>query len=633
MRPDFTPIRPAAVQWLGDTPHAPAYQDSYCMPGRGLQESRAVFIDGNALPQRFAALKPRELFVIGETGFGTGLNLLLAARCFLDHAPPDAELELFSAELHPLQRADLERAQPRGAGLSALYATLLEAYPPPVAGHHLIRLHPRIRLVLMLGDATHCWHRCRAEVDAWFLDGFAPARNPAMWQAPLFAALADRSRPGASFSTFTAAACVRHGLAQAGFVVERVAGFAGKRHRLMGHRPGHAERRFVRCGHALVAGAGLAGAATARALAERGWQVSVCDPAGIAQGASGNLAGVIHSSASAHMTAQNRFYQQALIHALGRLRSMGFPASRDDGALNGVIQQAADARMAIKLRQAIVAGTWPECLFEDLGADRVLFHGTGYLRPARWCQALLAHPAIELQSSALRGFRLEPQLRAMLEDHGRTHEQAADALFVCMAEASRQLAELAWLPLKLIRGQVSYVQATAVSRCWSQAICHAGYLTPAVDDLHCVGATFDARRHQPELDLDDDRINLEQLREQLPDHWQALGGESIRIMDRRAAVRCQTPDFLPLAGPVADPSERPHRLIPTVYLNLAHGSRGLTHTPLCADLVADQASGLSPFPDTELIEALAPERFILRRRRREPGWTVSRPDHPDPHGV
>jgi len=117
-----------------------------------------------------------------------------------------------------------------------------------------------------------------------------------------------------------------------------------------------------------------------------------------------------------------------------------------------------------------------------------------------------------------------------------------------------------------------------------------------------------------------DQTNLEQLREQLPRHWQALGGEAIEIVDRRAAVRCQTPDFLPLAGPLADPGELPHRIVPDVYLNLAHGSRGITHTPLCADLVADLASDLTPFPDAELINALAPERFILRRRRREPDW-------------
>jgi len=621
MNPDFIPIRTATLEWQGETPRSQIHQDSYFMPGCGYEESQAVFIVGNALSQRFSALQPGELFVIGETGFGTGLNLLLAARCFLDHAPAEAHLELFSAERYPLTAADLARALPDLPELADLHGALLQGYPPPVAGHHLIHLDPRIRLVLMLGDATERWHQCRAEVDAWFLDGFAPARNPDMWTPELFSALAARSRPGTSFSTFTAAAAVRRGLSAAGFEVERLAGFGGKRHRLAGRRPGQAERRFVRIGKALVAGAGLAGASTARALAERGWQVTVCDPAGVAKGASGNLAGVVHTSASAHMTAQNRFYQLAWLHALRRLRQMGFPANADAGALSGVIQHAADARMAHKLKQALTAGNWPTELLEAVEPNQVLLNGAGYLRPSRWCERLLDHPAIELESLAVRGFQLGDALQIELEENGRQLTRSADALFLCLAEGVHRLPGLNWLPLKLIRGQVSYVRATEASQNWQQAVCHSGYLTPALDGLHCVGATYDLNRPSAEIDPADDQTNLEQLREQLPQHWADLGGEAIEVVGRRAAVRCQTPDFLPLAGPLADPGERPHRIVPNVYLNLAHGSRGITHTPLCADLVADLASHLSPFPDSELIDALAPERFILRRRRREPGWT------------
>ncbi|NDY95919.1 bifunctional tRNA (5-methylaminomethyl-2-thiouridine)(34)-methyltransferase MnmD/FAD-dependent 5-carboxymethylaminomethyl-2-thiouridine(34) oxidoreductase MnmC [Wenzhouxiangella limi] len=621
----FKPIQPAVIDWQDQTPRSLAYQDSYSMPGRSVAESRSVFIEANRLPERFAGLGARALFVIGETGFGSGLNVLLAARCFLDHAPPDARLDLFSAELHPLTPPDLIRAQPEAPELAGLSAALVAAYPPSVAGHHVIELHARIRLVLMLGDAAACWQGCRAEVDAWFLDGFAPARNPAMWSEALFTAVADRSRPGATFGTFTAAGPVRRGLERAGFAVERVAGFGGKRHRLIGQRPGTAPPRRLVHGQAVVAGAGLAGCTTARALAERGWRVRVCDPAGVASAASGNLAGVVYSTASAHMTAQNRFYQLALVHALARLRSLGFPGQADDGRLNGVIQLAADERMARKIDAALAAGTWPQTLMERLGPRQVLFHGAGYLRPARWCRHLLDHPAIELTRERVQGFSADGGLQIQTDGGGRL---AADVLVLAMAGAVSQLPALDWLPLKTIRGQVSYVPATAASRQWEQAVCHAGYLTPALDGLHCVGATFDLHETDTRTRADDDRTNLDQLREHLPEHWQALGGSSIEVAGRRAAVRCQTPDFLPLAGPLPDPGQHPHRIVPGVYLNLAHGSRGLTHTPLCADLIADQASGLSPFPDAELIAALAPERFILRKRRRDPGWKPAAPPRP-----
>ncbi|MEE4638579.1 MAG: bifunctional tRNA (5-methylaminomethyl-2-thiouridine)(34)-methyltransferase MnmD/FAD-dependent 5-carboxymethylaminomethyl-2-thiouridine(34) oxidoreductase MnmC [Wenzhouxiangella sp.] len=616
----FEPIQPACVDWQSGTPRSLPYQDSYSMPGQSVAESRQVFIEANRLPRRFADLRDHELLVIGETGFGTGLNVLLAARCFLDHAPAQARLDLYSTELHPLNPPDLVRGQPRIPELRALSARLVRAYPPPVAGHHLIELHPRIRLVLMLGDATACWRGCRAEVDAWFLDGFAPARNPAMWSQVLFETLAERSRAGATFATFTAAGAVRRGLENSGFLVERISGFGGKRHRLIGHRPGTAPARRLIRGRAVVAGAGLAGCTTARALAERGWQVRVCDPSGAATGASGNLAGIVYSTASAHMTAQNRFYQLALIHALARMQSLGFPTEADDGRLNGVIQLAADDRMARKIEAALAAGTWPQALLEPRGPREVLLHGAGYLRPARWCRHLLDHPAIELASERIQGFGSEDGVQIQTD---RRINLAADVLVLAMADAVRHFADLDWLPLKIIRGQVSYVPATPASRQWDQAICHAGYLTPALDGLHCVGATFDLNQTDTETRAADDRTNLEQLREHLPGHWQALGGASIQVAGQRAAVRCQTPDFLPLAGPLPDPGHHPHRIIPGVYLNLAHGSRGLTHTPLCADLIADQASGLSPFPDTELIDALAPERFILRKRRRDREWTPS----------
>ncbi|MFW6339476.1 MAG: FAD-dependent 5-carboxymethylaminomethyl-2-thiouridine(34) oxidoreductase MnmC [Wenzhouxiangella sp.] len=613
----FQPIRPARIEWDDGTPRSLHYQDSYWMPGHGLAESQAVFIEASHLPQRFAALQGQSLFVIGETGFGSGLNVLLAARCFLDHAPAHARLDIFSTELHPLKRADLARTNPGQGALAELRSALLAGYPPPVAGHHLIELHPRIRLVLMLGDATDCWQACQAEVDAWFLDGFAPAHNPEMWCDALLQALAARSRPGATLATFTAAGAVRRGLERQGFAVTRLTGFGGKRHRLVGQLAGRSRPRPLKRGLAVVGGAGLAGCTTARALAERGWQVLVCDPAGIARGASGNLAGVVYSSASAHMTTQNRFYQLALIHALARLRSLAFPTEADDGCLNGVIQIAADARMARKIEAAVAAGTWPQTLLEPRGPGEVLFHGAGYLRPARWCRQLLDHPAIELAPLRLHGFSIDSGLQVQTD---RTGHVAADVLVLAMANAVGQLAGLEWLPLKAIRGQVSYVPATPASRQWDQAICHAGYLTPALDGLHCIGATFDLYDSDTESRADDDRTNLEQLREHLPGHWQALGGALIEVAGQRAEVRCQTPDFLPLAGPLPDPGHHPHRIVPGVYLNLAHGSRGLTHTPLCADLIADQASGLSPFPDTELINALAPERFILRKRRRDPGW-------------
>lgn len=618
---DFTPITPARLQWQDHTPVATDFDDPYFSRQDGRAESLYVFLDGNQLDRRFAALADGDRFVIGETGFGTGLNMLLAAQRFLALAPAGAGLELWSVEKHPLQRDDLARALAHWPELGEPARALLDQYPPASPGYHRLQLADNVTLTLMLGDAEALWRQCPADVDAWFLDGFAPARNPDMWQAGLFAELAAHSRPGATLATFTAAGFVRRGLIEAGFAMRRRDGFGGKRHMLAGHfgdgvwQPARARR-----GHALVAGAGLAGATTARALAERGWRVTVLDPAGIAAGASGNRAGVVYSTPSAHLTEQNRFYQLSYVHALRWLQRHRFPGP-DQGRLNGVPQHFVDDKQADKIRAARDSGAWPQALLKPLGEHGMELVGGGYLSPPAWCRQLLDHPAIEPRLAAVSEFQPATDDRPVRVRLSDDHTLEADALILATAGAARDLAGLAWLPLKTIRGQVSYCRPTAASAAWQQAHCHGGYLTPTLDGVHCVGATFDLHQLDPAPRDSDDAANLAQLRHHLPREWQELGGESIEVVDRRVAMRCQSLDFLPLVGPLPDAMANPHTALPGLYLNIAHGSRGITGTPLCADLLADQLSRRAPPADQALVAALAPERFILRKRKKQPDWS------------
>jgi tRNA 5-methylaminomethyl-2-thiouridine biosynthesis bifunctional protein len=611
---DFAPIAPAHLQWQQDTPVAIDFDDPYFSRQDGAAESRYVFLAGNDLPRRFAALSDNQRFVIGETGFGTGLNLLLAARLFQRHAPSGARLDLISVEKHPLRRGDLARALSHWPDLAALAAALLAQYPPACAGFHRLRLTETITLTLLFGEAETCWRLSDARVDAWFLDGFAPARNPGMWRAALFDELAGHSRPGATLATFTAAGVVRRGLQEAGFDITRQDGFGHKRHMLTGRMPGTWVPTQTRTGLALIAGAGLAGATTARALAERGWRVTVLDPAGIAGGASGNRAGVVYTTPSAHLTAQNRFYQLSYSHALRWLHRHGFP-SPGEGDLSGVIQHFINDRQRDKLHAALTSGAWPESLLRRAGGEAVAFPGGGYLAPAAWCAALLDHPAIEWRADRVVTVHAGAPATAELASGARL---TADAIVLATAGATRALPGLDWLPLKAIRGQVSYCRATAASKQWSQAHCHGGYLTPALAGLHCVGATFDLHHLDTAPRDQDDAANLAQLKQYLPRHWQELGGDAIDVVERRVALRCQSVDFLPMAGALPDTGADPLALLPGLWLNIAHGSRGITGTPLCADLLADSISG-APLPvDPALAAALAPQRFIQRWRRKQP---------------
>ncbi|MBS3743981.1 MAG: tRNA (5-methylaminomethyl-2-thiouridine)(34)-methyltransferase MnmD, partial [Wenzhouxiangellaceae bacterium] len=538
MQPDFDPIQPAVVDWQGATPVATAFADGYFGREDGPAESRAVFIDGNHLGRRFAELAPGDLFVIGETGFGTGLNLLLAARMFARAAPATARLSLLSAELHPLMPDDLARASESWPALAPLAARLCEQYPALTPGFHRLHLADNIDLTLMFGDAEQMWQHQPARVDAWFLDGFAPDRNPALWHPRLLALLARRSRPGATLATFSAAGHVRRGLADAGFEVRRLPGFGRKRHRVEGRMPGAWRPGRYRTGEALVVGAGLAGATTARALAERGWQVRVADPAGIAAGASGNRAGVVYTTPSGVATPQNRFYQASYLHAIGWFRR--YLAERAGiGRFNGVVQHVTHANQRAKLLKAAASGHWPDAQMRFIEDDAVLLADGGYLQPAKWCALLLDHDRIRLERTRIQ--RIDATGRPVPDvSEGRR----IDATVLCVAGGAREMPGLPELPLREIRGQVTECRATASSRRWRQAQCHDGYLTPAIDGLHCVGATFNLGDPEPAPRTADDAANLDQLAGRLPQCWRELGGADIEVVTQRVAFRCQANDYL-----------------------------------------------------------------------------------------
>ncbi|MED5432618.1 MAG: amino acid oxidase, partial [Pseudomonadota bacterium] len=153
----FSPIQPASVDWQDNTPVATAYDDPYFSRQDGMAESRYVFLEGNRLPDRFAALSPGDLFVVGETGFGTGLNCLLAAQLFLQTAPSQAHLHLVSVEKHPLTLDDMRTALAHWPELALLSRALLAEYPPATPGQHRLKLHPNISLTLLYGEAERCW--------------------------------------------------------------------------------------------------------------------------------------------------------------------------------------------------------------------------------------------------------------------------------------------------------------------------------------------------------------------------------------------------------------------------------------------------------------------------------------------
>ncbi|HRX74052.1 MAG TPA: tRNA (5-methylaminomethyl-2-thiouridine)(34)-methyltransferase MnmD, partial [Hyphomonas sp.] len=291
------------IDWKDDgTPVARAAGDVYFTAGDGLGETRAVFLAGCDLPEAWAG---RETFTIGETGFGTGLNFLAAWELWRRTRPsPSSFLHFVSFEGFPLSREDAARALAAWPELDALAGRLISVWPDPVRGvRRYLWPDEGVSLTLHLGDIADTLPESIYHADAWFLDGFSPAKNEAMWAEGLFPLIAERSVPGTRAATFTVAGAVRRGLAEAGFEVEKAPGHGRKRQRLEARistppapKPDTtgAVRPLPRAHRVAILGAGIAGASVAHALRELGAAPTVFDPApGPASGGSGNPMGLV----------------------------------------------------------------------------------------------------------------------------------------------------------------------------------------------------------------------------------------------------------------------------------------------------------------------------------------------------
>ena len=412
----WRPVQPAALHW-SDTgaPLSATYGDVYYSQDNGLEESRQVFLQGNDLPQRWCDCS-RPHFCIGELGFGTGLNFLLTWQAWRQQPAPRPDLHYLSIEQHPLTPQDLSRALTAWPELQDLATALLDVYPGLLPGQHRILLEGgRVRLDLWWEDAglalPDLAGRAQPLVDAWYLDGFAPARNQAMWTAPVLHAIAALSRPGARFATFTAAGQVRRDLAVAGFTVNKVPGYGRKRECLRGviEHPRAPEDQFdvapwdlpsaaqLRPEHVLIVGGGLAGCTTAAALASRGIAVTLLEQGVLSSAGSGNDQGILYTRLSRRHSPLADFSLQSFQFATTFYRMLfaaGALTAPQDGALCGSFTQsdnssdltalAAALQGLEELAQVLTAEQASELLGLDQPKAGYWYPRAGWLCPAAW---------------------------------------------------------------------------------------------------------------------------------------------------------------------------------------------------------------------------------------------------------
>ena len=652
----MNPITHAQLDWDDQgRPHSRVFDDVYFSDQSGLEETRYVFLEQNRLQARFAALPVGGRLVIGETGFGTGLNFLCAWQLFEQHAVAGARLHFVSVEKYPLSHADLQRALNLWPELASFAAPLLAQYVAIHQGfQRLVLDNGRVTLTLLIGDVLEQLPQLDAQIDAWFLDGFAPAKNPEMWTAELFAELARLSAPGSTISTFTSTGWVRRLINAAGFKMKRTPGIGHKWEILRGEflgwpsdtpTPAQPKPWFARPPapqgerQALVLGGGLAGCATAASLAARGWQVSLLERhAALAQEASGNPQGVLYLKLSAHGTALS----QLIVAGFGYTRRVLEHLHRGvdwDGC--GVLQLAFDAKEA--QRQAQLADAFAPDLLHLLDREQAqaragiaLEHGGlffpegGWVHPPALCEWQAHRPGVRVLThhEVLDLRRVDGQWQAW--DGEQLLASAAVVVLAGAAEVKR-FAASAELPLKRIRGQITRLPHTTESQALATVVCAEGYVAPPRLGEHTLGASFDFTNEDLTPTAAEHADNLGLLNEISTDLARRLHADTLdpATLQGRAAFRCTSPDYLPIVGPLADSPafteayaslRKDARSVPNIdcpwldglYINSGHGSRGLITAPLCAELLAAWLDH-EPLPvPRSVAEACHPNRFAVR---------------------
>jgi tRNA 5-methylaminomethyl-2-thiouridine biosynthesis bifunctional protein len=615
----FSPIDPARPVYRPDGAlFSPEYDDVYASSAGALEQARHVFMAGNGLPDRW---RGSHGFTIVETGFGCGLNFLATWQSWLKHAPSDARLNFVSVELHPFVRDDLAHIHARYPELRDLSLELYESYPSLVPGFHRLHLAKgRVTLTLLFGEALPMLKQLEAQADAFYLDGFAPQKNPEMWSAPVFGQLGRLCAPGATLATWSVAGSVREGLTKAGFVVEKRSGFDTKREMLVGCsrvvKPALAQTRNQR---AIVIGAGLAGTACANRLAARGWQVSIIErQASSARETSGVPAGLVRPIFSLDWNLHSRFTTAAYLYAIRHEQSLARAGQASFNA-GGVLQICRDQDHFEKQQRMVDQWRLPAELVQIVSkreaAERAGYPvagpgwwlpGATWAKPANLCESNLGVSAMPMAfnfGATVDKLCVRDGIWHVLDEAGCSIDEAP-VVVIANAIAAQQFSQAAWLPLRTVRGQISILPSSAV-RPLRVAVCREGYVTPACEGSHFLGSSFNEENEDRQPRIEDHAANLRRLEAMLPGFG---AGHAAASLSGHVAFRTMARDRLPVLGALTGLGNGTQGL----FVSLALGSRGMTWAALAGEIVASAIAG-DPMPvERDLLAALEPGRFLMR---------------------
>jgi tRNA 5-methylaminomethyl-2-thiouridine biosynthesis bifunctional protein len=661
------PIRAASIVRDADgTPRSTDYGDLYHPRAGALAQARHVFLNGDRLAEHW---RGRDRFVVLETGFGLGNNFLATWAAWRADRERCRQLHFLSIDAAPPTRADFAAAR-RDPPLAPLAAELGERWPPLICNLHRLSFDAGgVELLLAFGDLSAWLPQLVARVDAFFLDGFAPARNPAMWDGRLFKAMARLAAPDATVATWTAARAVRDGLRSAGFIVESAPGSGGKRDITRARfaprfTPRPTPRQAVLPAPSastparasapskplpvVIVGAGLAGCALARALAERGRSSLLLERRdGVALEGSGNAAGLFHGVVHRSDGRHARFHRAAAFAARDAVReaiakcgvlgsAAGLLRVEVGGASRDALQATIDALgLPADYVQALDAKAASELTGVPIAAPAWHYPQGGWVDPRGLARAALA------EAGARAELRLGCAVASLGHDAGRWHLRdaagialaSADVIVLCNGGGAFDLLGPPPWPVESQRGQMSAIAAArlpagAIPRL---PVAGAGYVLPEIEGSVWFGASAQWSDSDATVRPADHVDNLQRLARLVG----LVALPPLEDLAGRTGFRWQSRDRLPIIGAVPAalsaeagfglPAPAPGRLdqarlvarAPGLFVFGALGSRGIASSALGAELLAAAITGAPSPVEADLLDAVDPARFLVRRFRHD----------------
>ncbi|MWC19069.1 FAD-dependent 5-carboxymethylaminomethyl-2-thiouridine(34) oxidoreductase MnmC [Acinetobacter johnsonii] len=625
-------IQTADLEWQQidgiDVPVSKKFGDVYFSKDNGLLETRHVFLNGNDLPERLSNLQPFEYFSVGETGFGTGLNILALWQLWQQVRPNNhSHLHAISVEKFPLSKTDLIRALNVWPDLKPIADQLIAQYPHPIAGCHRLNFpEERFSLDLWLGDAHDVFPSMAKtnSVNAWFLDGFAPACNPDIWEEQVLNHIVRLSGIGTTFSSFSVAGVLKRGLTQHGISISRPRGYKHKREMLKAiwlpaepentsdavdtqsvlnqNQPDQVPHAFKQRQIAII-GAGIAGLTSAWAFAERGHQVTLYDQSEPLVGGSGNPLALLNPKLcpieQSHEHLMTLAWQHALQHypkfqAFRPIQVHQLALKKAEDLLNLEQQYPVDLLTAETAADSALITEYPSLNLTEAGA----------VSPHQLKDQILAHPLIQFLQANIT--KINPEHNELFNEQAQSLGQF-DHVIVCCARHTAAFFEQ-YPVLKPIRGQVSWMENTAQPLALNQAYSYGGYCMQLDAQQFILGASFYPNRDDSDVLLEDHVHNYELIHSVFPDYAQSL--PDVTTWQGRASVRAQSLDYFPVLGKMSEQTE--------IYSFAGLGSKGFLFAPLCSEILAAQIlKEACPVPES-LLQKLSPTRFHKKLKAKKP---------------